>query len=398
MTNISSPIGIAVLGSTGTIGKNTLALVDQFPKRFQVVTLSARGSDPEAVAAQIEKYRPKFVALELDAAAATLRSRFPQVAFASGSEANAQAAAFEGVTTAVVGIVGFAALRPVIAAIRAGKRLALANKETLVAAGSIVRAELAKNPDAEIIPVDSEHSALFQILAGRDVSEVASLVLTASGGPFLRQPELNLATVTPAMAVAHPNWKMGPKISVDSATMMNKGLELVEACFLYDVPESKVEIWVHPQSILHGAVWFQDQSCLAQLSVPDMRQAIAYALSYPARLKSPIEKLDLLKMRQLDFFPPDEKRFPALALARVALRSGPTALVALNAANEIAVDRFLNGALRFDRIATVVSETLASITKHARADTEVASDLSAVFDTDAIARIEAETHARRYAD
>lgn len=377
-------MGISVLGSTGTIGKNTLALVDQFPERFRVVSLSARGSDPEALAGQIGRYRPELVAVELESAAAALRSRFPETTFAAGAESNVDAATHPGVRTVVVGIVGFAALRPVMAAIAAGKRLALANKETLVAAGSVVRAALAKNEAAEVIPVDSEHSALFQILAGRDGSEVRSLVLTASGGPFLRKPELDLKTVTPEMAVAHPNWKMGPKISVDSATMMNKGLELVEACFLYDVPESKVEIWVHPQSVVHGAVWFRDESCLAQLSVPDMRQAIAYALSYPARLESPIPKLDLAKMRNLEFLPPDETRFPALRLAREALRAGPAALVALNAANEVAVEGFLAGRLRFDQIAAVVEHTLADIDKVAAGRED--SSLAAVFDTDRSAR------------
>jgi 1-deoxy-D-xylulose-5-phosphate reductoisomerase len=389
----NGPVGIAVLGSTGTIGRNTLALVDRFPERFRVATLSARGSDPEAVATQIERYRPKLVALELESAVEGLQNRFPSVTFVAGPEGNEAASTHDDVATVVVGIVGFAALRPVVAAIRAGKRLALANKETLVAAGALVRGELERHHKAELIPVDSEHSALFQVLDGRDRAQIATLVLTASGGPFLRRPELDLSTVTPEMAVAHPNWRMGPKISVDSATMMNKGLELVEACFLYDVPESKVEIWVHPQSIVHGAVWFRDQSCLAQLSVPDMRQAIAFALSYPERLDSPIAKLGLAAMRQLEFFPPDETRFPALRLARDAMVAGATARVALNASNEVAVERFLAGALRFDHIPVVVEETLERIASVVGSETP---SLAAVFDADRAARrLAGEASARR---
>jgi len=350
--------GICVLGSTGTIGNYTLELVRQFPELFEVVSLSA-GRNISQLLKQISEFKPERVSVLEASDAQFLRKEFPKLRVEAGEAGIESCIDAEGVDTVIVGIVGFAGLRPTLHAVKKGKRIGLANKESLVTAGSLFQKEI-QTSKAVVVPVDSEHNALFQLLKGVEPSEVETLVLTASGGPFLRKMDLDLATVTPQMAVAHPKWKMGPKISVDSATLMNKGLELIEAHYLFGFPEQRIEVWIHPQSIVHGAVWLKDNTSLAQLSIPDMKSAIGYALSYPERLVAPISKLTLSQFSQLEFFEPDTQRFPCLNLARKALQLGQSYVIALNAANELAVSSFLSGHLKFSQIPEKIDATLQS--------------------------------------
>ena len=349
-----------MLGSTGTIGTYTLDLVQAFPDQFEVVSLAA-GRNRETLHKQILQFNPKTISVLNEKDAQWLKREFPKIEVGVGEEGLRSCIEAEGVEVVIVGIVGFAGLAPTLHAIRKNKLIGLANKESLVTAGSLLRKEMEKSQSV-IVPVDSEHNALYQLLKGVSLEEVESVVLTASGGPFLKKPDLDLNEITPEMAVAHPNWKMGPKISVDSATLMNKGLEVIEAHFLFGFPESKIEVWVHPQSIVHGAIWLRDNTNLAQLSLPDMKSAIGYALSYPERLLSPIKKLSMEKMSQLEFFRPDTVRFPCLDLARKALREGQSHIVALNAANEVAVDAFLNRIILFSQIPHLIDATLQSFT------------------------------------
>jgi 1-deoxy-D-xylulose-5-phosphate reductoisomerase len=347
---------LAVLGSTGTIGTYTLEIVDKYPGQFRVVSLAC-GKNIEKLISQIEKYRPKVVSVEKSDSITDLKKRFPDVKFFSGSEGLLACLQSEPIDVAIVGVVGFAGLEPTVQALRHCKIVGLANKESLVVAGTLLKKEIA-NSKAICVPVDSEHNAVYQVLMGRGREEISSIVLTASGGPLLKHPEMNLDGVTPAFATNHPNWKMGPKISVDSATMMNKGLEVIEAHFLFDFPEPQIEVWVHPQSIVHGAVWFKDNSCIAQLTKPDMKSSIGYAMKYPDRPEKVIPKLTFKEMAKLEFFEPDLKRFPCLRLAREALMAGPSYLVVLNAANEVAVDEFLNGKIRFSEIPKFIEKQL----------------------------------------
>ena len=377
---------ICLLGSTGSIGTQTLDIVARHPESYRVLSLTA-GKNIELLRKQIAGFRPGFVAVLNETDIGPLKNEFPEVEFGHGEEGVVDAVSFGNADVVVVGIVGFAALAPTLKAIRLKKRIALANKESLVVAGHLMKAE-AKASGAEIIPVDSEHNALFQLLEGREGQQIQTLVLTASGGPLLRRPELPLEDVTPSIAVAHPNWKMGPKISVDSATLMNKGLELIEACTLFNVPEKDIEVWIHPQSIVHGAIWFADNSCLAQLSKPDMRSSIGYALSYPRRIPAVIPKLTLSEMARLEFYSPDTKRFPALNFAREAYRSGPSSLIALNAANEVAVQAFLDGKILFPRMATCIEAVLQNWKGHS------VEDIPSVFEADRAARLAAETFCR----
>jgi len=348
--------GISVLGSTGSIGTQCLKIIELAPERFRVVSLAA-GRNIERLRQQIKYFKPSVVAVCHEHDARELRAEFPEIRVGAGERAIADCVAEDGVDVVVMGIMGFAALRPTLDAIAMNRTIALANKESLVVAGSLLR-EMVTKTQAKIIPVDSEHNALYQLLEGRDRSQVRTVVLTASGGPLLKLPDLPLDEVTPDIATRHPNWSMGPKISVDSATLMNKGLELIEAHFLFEVAPKDIEVWVHPQSIVHGAVWLKDNTCLAQLSKPDMRSAIGYAMSPDDRIAGVIPKLTLKEMSRLEFFEPDEKRFPALRLAREALEAGPSSLVAINAANEVAVGSFLEGKLLFSRIASTIEETL----------------------------------------
>ncbi|MFZ2087156.1 MAG: 1-deoxy-D-xylulose-5-phosphate reductoisomerase [Desulfobaccales bacterium] len=352
---------LAILGSTGSIGQNALAVVAEHPQEFQVVGLAA-GKNVGLLAEQIRAVRPRLVSVQDEAAARELRASLagqPPVEILVGQEgAVAVAAASEAdlVVSAMVGAVG---LTPTLAAIQAGKTVALANKETLVAAGSLIMAAVAAN-GAALIPVDSEHSAIFQALEGQRREEVRRLWLTASGGPFRTWPQEKLAAATPAQALKHPNWSMGAKITIDSATMMNKALEVIEASVLFGLPVSQVEVFIHPQSIIHSLVEFVDGSVLAQLGWPDMRLPIAYALTYPRRLPLSSEPLDLGKVAQLTFERPDLERFPSLRLGYEAAHAGGTMPAVLNAANEVAVAAFLDGRLPFPGIPRVVEETMAA--------------------------------------
>lgn len=346
---------LCILGSTGTIGVNSLALVDAHPNRFEVVSLTG-GKNIALLREQIRKFSPKRVAVLSDSDAKTLQSEFPDLKVDCGQSGIFQCIE-ESVDVVVNGIVGFAGLAPAIHAIRHKRLLGLANKECLVAAGPLMRAEMEKS-GAQVVPVDSEHNALFQLLAGVKGEDVESLALTASGGPFFRKPEIALETITPEQAIAHPNWKMGPKISVDSATMMNKGLEIIEAHYLYGFSEDKIEVWVHPQSIVHGAVRLKDGTLLAQLSVPDMKSAIGYSMTYPERLENSIRRMGFRDFANLEFCEPDIRRFKCLELARNALRLGPSHTLALNAFNEVAVEAFLNKRIGFHQIPLVIEKGL----------------------------------------
>lgn len=348
--------GLAVYGSTGTIGQNTLAIVRAFADRFSVVSLAA-GRNLDALRPQIREFSPRVVAVSEERDAATLRTEFPEIECLSAEAGWRAGIEVPGVDVVVMGIVGFAALEPSLHAVRRGKTIALANKESLVVAGPLMKQALRESA-AKVIPVDSEHNALFQLLEGTPREQVSTIVLTASGGPLLKKPDLPLEDVTPEIAIAHPNWRMGPKISVDSATLMNKGLELIEAHYLFDFRPEAIEVWVHPQSLVHGALWLKDNSCLAQLTKPDMRSSIGHAMAYPDRLPSVIEKLSLKDLSRLEFLEPDTTRFPCLRIAREALSAGPSHLVALNAANEIAVERFLKGEILFPHIPRVIQEVL----------------------------------------
>lgn len=344
------------MGSTGSIGTQTLQIVDQFPNRFRVLALTA-GKNLDLLKQQVARYEPSYAVVAEESDAEQMQRWYPSLKVLCGREGLEAVAALEEADLIVMGILGFAALAPTLAAVRAGKDVALANKESIITAGSLLQKEIAHSK-GRCIPVDSEHNALYQLLQGRNREEIRSLVLTASGGPLLRQPHLPLDEVTPEIAVKHPNWSMGPKISVDSATLMNKGLELVEAHILFDFPAKDIEVWIHPQSLVHGALCFKDNSYIAQFNKPDMRCSIGYAMAYPERLEAVIPALSLKDMAQLEFLEPDEVRFPALRLAREALASGPSHLVALNALNEIAVHAFLGKKLLFSGIPRLIERGL----------------------------------------
>ena len=354
--------GLAILGSTGTIGENTLAVAAAHPDRFRVVALAARANDA-AMLEQCLRFRPAHAALVDRAAAARLGERLAAAGIATrvhaGPEAMSLVATLPEAEFIMAAIVGAAGLAPTLAAASAGKRLLLANKESLVLAGTLL-IDAARKSGATLLPIDSEHNAIFQCLPDCPAAErgVRRILLTASGGPFLRLRREELAAVTPEQAVRHPNWRMGPKISVDSATLMNKGLELIEACHLFAVRPEQVEVIIHPQSIVHSMVEFDDGSVLAQLSHPDMRVPIAHALGFPHRIASGVAALDLVRLAKLSFEAPDLERFPCLQLAGDAARAGGTAPAVLNAANEIAVAAFLAGRLNFDRIAAVIESVL----------------------------------------
>lgn len=378
---------LTILGSTGTIGVNTLDVVARHPDRYRVVALTA-ATQIDRIFEQCRIHRPEH-AVMLDAKAAQalerkLRAAGLRIQVASGVEALEYVASMDSVTTVMAAIVGAAGLRPTLAAARAGKRVLLANKEALVLSGKLFMQTVA-NSNALLLPIDSEHNALFQGLPSnfaRDLKPagIRRLILTASGGPFRRSGAAELARVTPSQACAHPNWVMGRKISVDSATMMNKGLEVIEAHWLFNAPAEKIDVVIHPQSIVHSLVEYDDGSVLAQLGNPDMRTPIAYALAYPERIEAGVEMLDLIKIGRLDFEAPDEARFPCLKLAYAALREGGSAAASLNAANEIAVDAFLAERLAFVEIAAILEQVLERATRNP------AATLDEVFAADAEAR------------
>ena len=349
---------ISILGSTGSIGVSTLDIVSRFPEKFQVVGLAA-GGNIDLLKQQIERFRPKYVSVSEEAPALSLKGMGCKVFHGiEGAIIVATAPEAEMVVSAIVGAAG---LVPTVAAIKAGKEIALANKETLVMAGELVMRE-AKESGVTILPVDSEHSAIFQSIAGHNRSEIKRLILTASGGPFLNYPMEKLKGATPGDALNHPNWQMGKKITVDSASLMNKGLEVIEARWLFDIPPDRIDVHIHPQSIIHSMVEYIDGSVMAQMGIPDMRIPISYALSYPERLPVSLPSLNLLEIEKLTFMKPDHERFPCLNLAYTALKAGGTMTAALNAANEIAVDAFLSGRIGFPDIPGLIEDVISSHT------------------------------------
>lgn len=343
---------LAVLGSTGSIGTATLDVVAHFPDRFSVATLAA-GHNVELLREQIRAHRPDFVAVAEEADARALAAEFPGIEVGAGEGGRIEAATHAGVTTVVGAFVGALGLRPVWQALELGRNVLLANKETLVVAGELIM-RLATARGATVLPIDSEHNALHQALRVGPERSVRRLILTASGGPFRTATREELEAVTIAQALAHPTWKMGAKISVDSATMMNKGLEIIEAHHLFAVPGERIDVLVHPQSLVHSLVEYIDGTLIAQLSINDMRFPILYALAWPERLTSPYPSLDLAAVGALNFEHADVSRFPALAVARAALAAGGTVPAVMNAANEEAVAAFLAGRLRFVDITRVV--------------------------------------------
>ena len=350
---------LAILGSTGSIGTQTLDVVRDLPEMFRVAVLAANTSDKK-LEAQIEEFRPELAVLADEAAAARLKARYKGATKILGGEDGLVAAAvFPAVDMVVTSLMGFAGLAPTLAAIRAGKNIALANKETLVAAGELVRREASAHGTA-ILPVDSEHSALFQCLQGEKRETVESLILTASGGPFRGRRKESLAGVSIGDCLKHPTWSMGRKITVDSATLVNKGLEVIEAHWLYDMPYDKIKVVIHPQSIVHSMVAFQDGAVMAQLGVPDMRLPIQYALTYPERMASTLARLDFARLGALTFEEPDMKTFRGLAIAIEAGRAGGTAPCVMNAANEIAVAAFLDGSIGFLDIYDIIEQALSA--------------------------------------
>jgi 1-deoxy-D-xylulose-5-phosphate reductoisomerase len=347
---------LAILGSTGSIGKSTLEVISRHRDKFKVMALAV-GNNVEALADQIREFNPRVVAVFDESAAERLKKKNLPVQILEGEQGMADVATLDGVDTVVSAIVGSAGLVPTHEAIKAGKNIALATKEALVMAGNIVMSEAARR-GVSILPVDSEHSAVFQCLDGRDMEEVEKIILTASGGAFRSKSVQELRNVTPAEALKHPNWDMGKKITIDSATLMNKGLEVIEAFWLFNVPIEKIGVILHPQSIIHSMVKFIDGSVLSQMSVPDMKGPISYALSYPERFAHVLPSLDLSEIKELTFEEPDMNKYPSLALTYDALRAGGTMPCVLNAANEIAVESFLNEKIPFMDIPRVVSDTM----------------------------------------
>ena len=371
---------IGILGSTGSIGGSTLSVAESYPERFQIVTLAA-GSNLDAAFEQSSRWRPRVISMATEADAETLRSRLKNVGLRGievvhGAEGTVQVATHPEVDFVVSAIVGVAGLEATYEAVRAGKTVGLANKECLVAAGELI-ADEARKQGKPLLPIDSEHNAVHQCLRAGRMEEVERIWLTASGGPFLDTPLDDFATITVDQALKHPTWKMGRRITIDSATLMNKGFEVIEACRLFQLPPPKVEVIVHPQSTIHSMVEFVDGSILAQFSVTDMRLPILYALTYPERIQSDM-RFSVGDLRHLDFGPPDLKKFPCLRLAHEAAEAGGTKTVALNAADEVAVAAFLEGSIGFSDIPRIIEDVLVatnpgrleSITKVLQADQE----------------------------
>jgi len=385
-------IGITVLGATGSIGLSTLDVIARHAERYAVIALTAH-RDIDGMLKLCRTHRPRYAVMaDADAAerlAQTLRGEALDITVLSGTQGLVQVAGLPEVDYVMAAIVGAAGLAPTLEAARRGKRVLLANKEALVMSGALFMDEVRKS-GALLLPIDSEHNAIFQCMpagftAGESPAGVRRILLTASGGPFRTTPLEQLTSVTPAQACAHPNWDMGRKISVDSATMMNKGLEVIEACWLFGLPVEQVQVILHPQSVIHSLVDYADGSVLAQLGNPDMRTPIAHALAWPARIDSGVQPLDLFAIGRLDFSAPDPQRFPCLGLAYQAWKQGGTAPAILNAANEVAVQAFLDGELRFDRIAAVIEATLAECPVVA------ADSLQHILDADVYARERATT-------
>ncbi len=353
---------ISILGSTGSIGKNVLQVAASFPERFTVVGLTA-GWNLDLLREQVEVFSPLMVSVAEEETAENLKTILPassRTEIVWGQEGNEKVASLQDADMVVSAIVGAVGLSPTLAAIRAGKDIALANKETLVMAGRLIMDEV-KKQHVRLLPIDSEHSAIAQALEAGRKKDVARIILTASGGPFLNLEQESLWQVTPEQALHHPNWDMGRKISIDSATLMNKGLEVIEAYWLFDVPLEKIVVLMHPQSLVHSLVEFVDGSVVAQLGIPDMRVPISYALSYPERLPTGLSRLNLTECSNLSFFEYDSQRFPALQIAYEACMTGGCTPAVLNAANEVAVAAFLDGRLKFPQISEVVAETMTQM-------------------------------------
>jgi 1-deoxy-D-xylulose-5-phosphate reductoisomerase len=353
---------IAILGSTGSIGRSTLSVAESYPDRFEIVTLAA-GSNLEAAFEQARRWQPRVISMASETDAAGLRTRLKkeglgEIEIAHGAAGTVRVATHPEVDFVVSAIVGVAGLEATYEAVRAGKILGLANKECLVAAGELITAE-ARRQGKPLLPIDSEHNAVHQCLRGGRMDEVDRIWLTASGGPFLNTPHSQFASISVEQALNHPTWKMGRRITIDSATLMNKGFEVIEACRLFNLPPRKVEVIVHPQSTIHSMVEFVDGSILAQFSVTDMRLPILYALTYPERIQSDM-RFAVSDLRHLDFCPPDLKKFPCLRLAYEAAEAGGAKTVALNAADEVAVAAFLEGSIRFDEISRIIEDVLAT--------------------------------------
>ncbi|SDJ19032.1 1-deoxy-D-xylulose-5-phosphate reductoisomerase [Billgrantia gudaonensis] len=378
---------VTVLGATGSIGTSTLDVIARHPERYRVHALTAHRSR-ESLLRRCREHHPEVAVLDREQDAAWLRSRLADEGLATevrfGAAALVEVAEASDVDVVMAAIVGAAGLLPTLAAVRAGKRVLLANKEALVMSGALFMDAVARH-GATLLPIDSEHNAIYQCLpvehrGGLSRHGVTQLLLTASGGPFRGWTPERLATVTPDQACAHPNWSMGRKISVDSATLMNKGLELVEACWLFDARPEQVQVVVHPQSVIHSMAAYSDGSVIAQLGNPDMRTPIAYGLAWPERIDAGVEALDLFRVAHLDFEAPDETAFPCLRLAREAMAAGGTAPAILNAANEVAVDAFLTGRLGFTAIGDLVAHTCDAL------PVERADELGTVLEADARAR------------
>ena len=352
---------IAILGSTGSIGQSTLSVVEAHPERFQVVSMAA-GRNLEAACEQAQRWKPRLISMASPSDAELLRARLHQhqvsgVEVTCGAAGAVRVATHPEVDFVVSAIVGVAGLEATYEAVRAGKIVGLANKECLVAAGDLITAE-ARRQGKPLLPIDSEHNAIHQCLRGGRMEEVRRIWLTASGGPFLHTPKADFGSITPEQALNHPTWKMGRRITIDSATLMNKGFEVIEACRLFNLPTNRIEVIVHPQSTVHSMVEFVDGSLLAQFSVADMRLPILYALTYPERIESdrPFPVMDL---RHLEFCPPDMEKFPCLELAYRAAEAGGAHTVALNAADEVAVAAFLEGSIGFEEIPEIIAAVLA---------------------------------------
>lgn len=372
---------ISILGSTGSIGRNTLQVIEHLSDKFNIVGLAA-GKNAKLLKKQVEKFKPKVVSLERAEDAQEIMQAYSHLGLrvVSGREGAEEIAQIEDNDIVVCAITGINGLLPTLAAVKAGKRVALANKESMVVAGSLLKKE-ANRTGAEIIPVDSEHSGVFQCLAKENRENIKRIILTASGGPFFRIPEEDIQKITLEEALNHPRWKMGAKVTIDSATLMNKGLELIEAKWLFDLYPQQLEILIHPQSIVHSLVEMKDGSVLAQMSTTDMRIPIQYALTYPQREKAPVASLDLSQIQSLDFFEVDTNKFPLIKIARRALKEGGSFPVALNAANEEVVEAFLKKKLRFSEVYDVIREAVEA---H---DTREVNSIEEIFQIDRETRI-----------
>ncbi|NOX18390.1 MAG: 1-deoxy-D-xylulose-5-phosphate reductoisomerase [Chlorobi bacterium] len=370
---------IAILGSTGSIGVNTLDVVEKFSDKFEITALTAN-NNIDLIEAQIKKFKPSIAVIGEEEKARKLSEKIGDIcSVLYGAKGLNEMAKETDYDILVSSLVGFAGLSPTIEGIKRGKRIALANKETLVAAGEYVM-KLAEKHNSEIIPVDSEHSAIFQTLVGEDRKNLRKIILTASGGPFFSKTAEELKSVTIEEALNHPNWSMGNKVTIDSATMMNKGLEMIEARWLFNLPKEKIEPLIHPQSIIHSMVEFNDGSIKAQLSMPDMRLPIQYALSYPERLPAQFVDTDFAKLSALTFHKPDYEKFRCLQLAFDVMEQGGLKPCIMNAANEIAVDKFLNGQIKFSEIPDVIESALEKI------EMNFTDELETIFECDRLTR------------